>query len=230
MYERKLQETRTRKEQQRLKKVKHFYLALLIIIVLILFFDNDNLGFSQLILGVRGVIISGMDQNLYMNSYNFNNNYLKRFNIFSLNNYLIDNKPDFIKTVKTKYVFFDKIAVTFVKKQKIVVISDKNGYHFLDGNGELWGSPTIKELLNSIIIFNLKGNINFKIFKGLQKYSNIISEVDYSNRTVYLKKGKIVKFQKWENIVNNFQIFDYIYKILGYKKELYLVDNKIMIK
>ena len=230
MYERKLQETRTRKEQQRLKKVRHFYLVLIIIIVLMLFFDNDSLGFSQLILGVRGVIIKGMNQNVYMSSYNFNKDYLKRFTILSLGNYLVSNKPDFIKTVKIKYVFFDKIAVTFVKKQKIVVVSDKDGYHFLDDNGKLWGLPTAKDLLHSIIVFDLKGYMNVKVFKVLQKYANIISEVDYSNRKIYLKKGKIIKFEKWQNLVENLQIFNYVYKILGYKKELYLVDNKIMIK
>jgi cell division septal protein FtsQ len=230
MYERKLQETRARKESLRFKNVADFYLILLIIVIIVIFFANDVFGLSRLIFGVKGVIIKGMDYNRFMSSYGLKNGYLKNFTIFDLGNFISENKPNFVKNVRLRYIFFDKFEISFKLKEKIAIIHENEHYYFVDNDGKAWGSPTPEDLKDNLIIFNLDSNFSVKDILFLKKYANIISEIDYADKIIYFKRGKILKFGSWQDLEFNKQIITYIYEILGASRELFLIKNKIMIK
>ncbi len=230
MYERKLQETRARKEFLHFKNVAIFYLFLLFIVVSIIFFANDILGFSRLIFGIKGVIIKGMDYDRFINSYGFKKGYLKNFTIFNFASFLERNKPDFVKSVKLRYVFFDKFEISFELKKKIAIIHESENYYFVDKDGEMWGYPTTEDLKDNLIVFNLNSDFNVNDIMFLRQYADIISEIDYTNKLIYFKRGKMLKFGSWQDLKFNNQIITYIYDILGQRKELFLIKNKILIK
>jgi cell division septal protein FtsQ len=229
MYDRKIQETRTRKEEKKLKKVREFYFILVIIVLIFIFFTNNN-SISRLILGVRGVIIKGISENEFMKAYNFNKGYEANFTVFNFTDYLIKNKPDFIRSINSRYIFFDKFKLTFVPRKKVAILHKNNKYYFMDSNGFLWGKPTMGNILDNLVVFNVGDTVNISALESLKKYVGIISEIDYKNKVIYLKKGKILKFENWDNLKNNVDIFGNIYDIMKNKRVLYLVGNKILIK
>jgi cell division septal protein FtsQ len=230
MYDRRLQETRARKESLRFKNVASFYLILLVMVLTLIFFTNDVFGLSKLIFGVKGVIIKGMGYDLYIRSYNLKDGYLKNFTIFNFGNFVEGHKPDFVKSVKLHYVFFDKFVITFTLKEKVAIIHEGDSYYFIDSNGEIWGHPTIRDIEENLIIFDVNHDFDIKSIRFLKKYVDIISEIDYGRSLIYFKKGKILKFRSWSDLISNKQILSYIYEILGPKRELFLIKNKIMIK
>ncbi len=230
MYDRKIQETRSKKEQQRVKKVVKFYLFFILAVLIISFLEMDSFGFATLIFGVRGVIIKGISYNSYMVSYGFKEGYLKAFTIFNFIDFLQLNKPNFISTIKYKYIFFDKYEITFIRRQKLAIIHKNDKYFFVDEQGILWGHPTIKDILSNVIVFNIDNPRDVDGLKGLTKYASIISEIDYGNKVIYLRRGKIVKLMKWADIITNREILGYVYSLMKNRKELYLIKNKIMIK